>query len=151
MTTVRAGAVHWTRGAVVTLLAALIVLVVLVHHETVAITSAPLRHAASSPHTGQAMPGTASSSAAALPHGFAHAHADSLDAPTPAHGVDGSACANPGPQHCTAAGVDTVKLAPPQRHGRQTAHPYQARPGRSPAGTISRAPPDLSVLSQLRI
>ncbi|GAA2632244.1 hypothetical protein GCM10010307_25350 [Streptomyces vastus] len=31
------------------------------------------------------------------------------------------------------------------------AKPYEAKPGRLPAGTISRAPPDLSVLSQPRI
>ncbi|MDQ0958124.1 hypothetical protein QFZ66_002002 [Streptomyces sp. B4I13] len=132
-----------------TLLAAL---AVLIHHETAAITATPVQHAAHSTHAGHAMPGVESSSAAAVPLGTATDHSDTLDAPVPTHGVDGSACADPGMQHCTTASVDTVKLAPPsQCHGQQAANPYQAKPGRSPAGAISRAPPDLSVLSQLRI
>lgn len=148
MVTAHASAVRWAHGAVIALLAAL---AVLIHHETAAITATPVQHATPSTHAGHAMPGMASSSAAAVPQGPAADHTDTLDIPAPAHG-DGSTCADPGMQHCTAAGVDTVKLAPPtQRHGQQAAHPYQAKPGRLPAGTISRAPPDLSVLSQLRI
>ncbi|MFC4463539.1 hypothetical protein ACFPH6_02765 [Streptomyces xiangluensis] len=149
MATGRTSAVRWACSAVTALLAAL---AVLIHHETAAITATPVQHAIHSTHVGHAMPGMASSSAAAVPQGTAADHTDTLDAPAPAHGADGSACADPGMQHCTTASVDTVKLAPPpQRHGQQTANPYQAKPGRWPTGTISRAPPDLSVLSQLRI
>lgn len=155
MATGRTIAVRRSRSAVIVLLAAL---AVLIHHETAAGTVTPVQHAIHSMHVGHAMyaghamPGTASSSAAAVPQGPAADQTDTLDAPAPAHGVDGSACADPGMQHCTTAGVDTVKLAPPPpHHGRPAANPYQAKPGRSPAGTISRAPPDLSVLSQLRI
>ncbi|MDW4907834.1 hypothetical protein RB628_21380 [Streptomyces sp. ADMS] len=149
MVTGRASAVCWAHGAVIALLAAL---AVLIHHETAAITAPRVQHATPSTQAGHAMPGMASSSAAAVPQGPAADHTDTLDAPAPSHGVDGSACADPGMQHCTTASVDTVKLAPPpQRDGRQAASAYQAKPGRLPAGTISRAPPDLSVLSQLRI
>ncbi|WP_063824553.1 hypothetical protein [Streptomyces sp. CdTB01] len=149
MVTGRASGVRWARGAVIALLA---VLAVLVHHETVAITATPVQHATPSTHAGHAMPGMASSSAAAVPQGPATNHTDTLNAPASAPGVDGSACADSGMQHCTTASVDTVKLAPsPQHHGQQAANPDQAKSGRSPAGTISRAPPDLSVLSQLRI
>ncbi|MEU9669136.1 hypothetical protein AB0E25_26750 [Streptomyces bobili] len=149
MVTGRADTVRWAHGAVIALLAAL---AVLIHHETAAITATPVQHATPSTHAGHAMPGMASSSSASVPQGPAADHTDTLDAPAPAHGVDGNTCADPGMQHCTTTVVDTVKLAPPpQRHGQQAEHPYQAKPGGSPAGTISRAPPDLSVLSQLRI
>ncbi|WP_326574866.1 hypothetical protein OG889_07420 [Streptomyces sp. NBC_00481] len=151
MTAVRAGAVHRAGGAVAVLIAALVVLVVLVHHETAAITSAPPRHAASSPHTGHAMPGTTSSSAA-LPHGSAPVHTDGLDAPAPAHGADGSACADGGMQHCASATIEVSKLpVPPPGSPPPTAHPQQVQTGRLLAGTVGRAPPDLSVLSRLRV
>lgn len=146
MAAARTSAVHWARGAVIALLAAL---AVLIHHETAAITATPMQHAAHSPYVGHAMPGMVPSSAAG-PHGSA-AHR-TLDAPAPEHGLDGSTCAGPGMQHCATASVDTVKLAaPPQGHAKQAANPHQAKPGLVPAGTIGRAPPDLSVLSQLRI
>ncbi|WP_327726996.1 hypothetical protein OG250_06410 [Streptomyces sp. NBC_00487] len=152
MTAVRAGAVHRAGGAVAVLIAALVVLVVLVHHETAAITSAPPRHAASSPHTGHAMPGTTSSSAAALPHGSAPVHTDGLDAPAPVHGADGSACADGGMQHCASATIEVSKLpVPPPGSPPPTANPQQVQTGRLLAGTVGRAPPDLSVLSRLRI
>lgn len=140
MATVHLSGVRWARGAVVALLA---VLVVLVHHETAAITP-PARHTAQSTHSGHALPGMTSSSATAPQ--------DSSANPTGTHGADSSSCAEPGMQHCTTASVDTVQLAPPpQGHAEPAADPHQAMPGRSPAGTISRAPPDLSVLSRLRI
>lgn len=149
MATGRTSAVRWACSAVIALLAAL---AVLIHHETAAITPTPVQHAIHARHAGHAMPGMASPSAAAVPQGPAADHTDTLDAPAPAHGVDGSACGDPGMQHCTTASIDMVELAPPpQRPGPQAANPYQAKPARSPAGSISRAPPDLSVLSQLRI
>ncbi|CAL9677886.1 hypothetical protein SUDANB105_08198 (plasmid) [Streptomyces sp. enrichment culture] len=68
------------------------------------------------------------------------------------HGIDSSACANSGMQHCTAANVGTVKLpVPPPGHAEAPESPHLAQPDPLPARTVSRAPPDLAVLSQLRI
>lgn len=70
----------------------------------------------------------------------------------PAHGSPGSACATPGMQHCTTASIDSVKLTVPSPgHAEQIPGPYHAVTGPLPARTTGRAPPDLSVLSQLRI
>lgn len=134
------------RGVVIALCAAL---AVLVHHETAAIaeTSAP-----SAPHAGHVMPGMASWSADAMPMSSAAGHTDVPGASPSAHSSPHSACTTPGMQHCTTASVEVVKLAvPPQGLAGQSANPYQARSGPVSAGTIGRAPPDLSVLSQLRI
>ena len=145
--TARAGAVRWVRGTVIAVCAAL---AVLVHHETAAIA---LSSVPSATHAGHAMPGVASSSsAAAMPKGSAADHTDLLGAHQSAHSSQHNACATPGMQHCSTANVEVVKLAmPPQLHAEQPAIPAQAEPGPLPAGTIGRAPPDLSVLSQLRI
>ena len=142
----RAGAVHWARGAVIALCAAL---AVLVHHETaaIAVTSAP-----SGPHAGHVMQGMASSPASAMPMSSASGHTDVPGASASAHSSPHSSCATAGMQHCTTASLEVVKLAvPPQGLAGQSANPYQARSGPVSAGTIGRAPPDLSVLSQLRI
>ncbi|MGW4103432.1 hypothetical protein [Streptomyces sp. NPDC004976] len=142
----RAGAVRWARGVVLALGAAL---AVLVHHETaaIAVTSVP-----SAPHAGHVMPGVVSSPAAAMPLSSAVGHTDVPGASASADSSPHSACATAGMQHCTTASVEVVKLAvPPQGLAGQSANPYQARSGPVPAGTIGRAPPDLSVLSQLRI
>ncbi|MFJ8108087.1 hypothetical protein [Streptomyces sp. NPDC096132] len=139
--------IRWARGALIALLAAL---ALLIHHETAALGS-PGGDTMRSTHAGHVMPGMASSSGAA-PQGFASHHPGPSYASAPTHGTEGSACADAGMQHCAAASVDTVKLASPQQgHVEQAAHPHQSKAGRSPGGTISRAPPDLSVLSQLRI
>jgi hypothetical protein len=139
----RDGAVRWARGTVIALCAAL---AVLVHHETAAIA------VTSATHAGHAMPGMASSSAGAMPMSSAADHTDVLGASPSAHSSPHSACAAPGMQHCTTASVDTVKLAEPsQGHAGQSANAYQAHARPLSAGTIGRAPPDLSVLSQLRI
>jgi hypothetical protein len=143
----RAGAVRWVRGAVIALCAAL---AVLVHHETaaIAVTSMP-----SAPHARHAMPGMASSSSAvAMPMKSAAAHTDMLGASPSVHSSPHNACAAPGMQHCTTASIEVVKLAvPSQGYAGQSANPYQAQASPVSAGTIGRAPPDLSVLSQLRI
>lgn len=61
-------------------------------------------------------------------------------------------CATPGMQHCTTASLEMVKLTvPSQEHAEQTPNPYQTHAGPVPVGTLGRAPPDLSLLSQLRI
>jgi hypothetical protein len=152
MATVRASAIRCAGGAVIALLAAL---AVLIHHETAAVSDAPVPHATHSTHSthnGHAMPGMASSSAAAARHVSDPTHADRFSTPAPEHGVDGSNCAVPGMQHCTTASVEVLKLPmPPQGTPMQMASPYQAQPGPRPAGTVGRAPPDLSVLSRLRI
>jgi hypothetical protein len=140
----RADSARRARGAVIALLA---VLVVLIHHEVAVITAAPLRTA---PHAGHAMPGMTLSSAAVMPQGFAADPPRPLDAP--AHGVEGSDCTDPGTTHCATASVEVYKLAVPSPgHVEQIANPYQAEPDALSTGTISRAPPDLSVLSLLRI
>lgn len=144
--TARADTVRRSRGAVIALLA---VLVVLIHHEATVVTAPPLHPAT---HVEHAMPGMAPSSAAAMPQGFAADHPHALGAPAPAHGVAGSACADPGTLHCATASVEVFKLAvPPPGHVEQTANPYQAEAGALATRTINRAPPDLSVLSLLRI
>ncbi|MDN3021404.1 DUF6153 family protein [Streptomyces sp. S.PB5] len=147
MATVRVGAARWACGVVVALFAAL---AVLVHHETAMITP-PAQHtaphtarSAHSVHSGHATPGTATTPAAAAQGSTAR--------PAHPHGIADGTCADPGMQHCTTASVDTVKLVPPpQNLLAQAANPHRAGPVRSPAGTVGRAPPDLSVLSRLRI
>ncbi|MEU9571025.1 hypothetical protein AB0D62_14245 [Streptomyces massasporeus] len=150
MAMVRAHAIRCASGAVIALLAAL---AVLIHHETAAVSNAPAQHATHSTHIGHAVPGMTSSSAAVVRQVSDPTHPDSLGALAPAHGVDGgSTCAVLGMLHCTSGNVEVLKLPVlPQSTPVQTANPYQARPGPRPAGTIGRAPPDLSVLSQLRI
>ncbi|MCX5275395.1 hypothetical protein [Streptomyces virginiae] len=141
-----AGAMRWGRGAVIALCAAL---ALLVHHETaaVAVTSAP-----SATHTGHAMPGMASSTAGAMPQGSAADHTDVLGASPSAHSFPHSACASLGMQHCTTASIEVVKLpVPPQEHAGLSTNPHQANARPVSAAAIGRAPPDLSVLSQLRI
>ncbi|MGW1713752.1 hypothetical protein [Streptomyces sp. NPDC002156] len=143
----RAGVVRWARGVVIALCAAL---AVLVHHETVAVavTSMP-----SAPHAGHVMPGMAfSPSAVAMPMRSAAAHTHVLGASPSAHSSPHSACATSGMQHCSTASIEVVKLAVPSPgHAGQSANPDQVHAGPVSAGTIGRAPPDLSVLSQLRI
>ncbi|MFF5955245.1 hypothetical protein [Streptomyces luteogriseus] len=150
MATVRAHAIRCAGGAVIALLAAL---AVLIHHETAAVSNAPAQHATRSTHIGHAMPGMTSSSAAVVRQVSDPAHADGLGALEPAHGVDGgSTCAVLGMQHCTSGNVEVLKLPMLQQSTpMQTADPYQAQPGPRPAGMVGSAPPDLSVLSRLRI
>jgi hypothetical protein len=136
--TARSGAVRWARGVLIALCAAL---AVLVHHETAAAAVTSMQ---STMH-GMPMPGMSTS---------AGATADRTDTritgPAP-HSADDDACAAAGMQHCSSASVDTVTLAvPPQGHTERLPNAYQAIAGPALAATIGRAPPDLSVLSQLR-
>jgi len=117
------GALRWARVVVVALVAAL---AVLVHHETVAAVhmSMGMRHAAVRA---------------------------SAPTPGPAHDVDG-ACAGAAVEHCcSAAGVDSLKLAAPQQSALDCSAAVRARAvaGRDVPGTTGRAPPDLSLLSRL--
>jgi hypothetical protein len=57
-----------------------------------------------------------------------------------------------GMQHCGAAGVGSVHLVPPGRSAADViTPPSPAGEGRASAAAVGRAPPDLSVLSHLRM
>ena len=135
-------AVRWTYGVFLTLC---VVLAVLVHHEMPAMDSSAMPRAA---HPDHAMAHAMSDSTApSVPGATAHSRSGAT-----AHSAD-SVCAMPGMQHCGAAGVDSLQLAAPHRTAFDPlAKPLQAAAGRAPgAAATDRAPPDLSVLSQLRI
>ena len=139
-------AVRWAYGVFLTLCVAL---AVLVHHET-SMTSM----ASASPMSGSArMPAPAHAAQAMAHTGHVMAgEATPSATETSRHGVDSGACAMPGMQHCATASVGSVQLAAPgQRAFDPPADLERAVAGRAPAGTVGRAPPDLSVLSQLRI
>ncbi|MEU0681318.1 MULTISPECIES: hypothetical protein [Streptomyces] len=153
------GAVRWTSAAVVALFAAL---AVLVHHETAATAFAPT--ASSAVHVMPGMPGTAMMGG---PSGqtmdlSSHAHDSSAvqAAEPPAVAAssavatgDGTACSGMVTQHCASASVDVVKLvAPTGSRVPKGLDPHNsAVAGPEAAGVVGRAPPDLSLLSQLRI
>ena len=142
--TERRRAVRWARSAVIALCAAL---AVLVHHETAA-AAVPSMHTAM---YGMSVPGMAVSSVAAPPMGPSAGHTEMLGADPAAPSSDDGSCATD-MQHCTTASVDTVKLpVPPPGHTERLPHPYEAVVGPVLPGVVGRAPPDLSVLSQLRI
>ncbi|MGW4197126.1 DUF6153 family protein [Streptomyces sp. NPDC005004] len=124
-------AVRWTYGVFVTLCVAL---AVLVHHETPSMDVSSMPHAA---HAGHVMPGKTSPPVSGIS----------------AHNVDDDACSMCAMQHCTTASVDSVQLAAPRRIAfAPLVDLRHAAAGRAPgAATVGRAPPDLSVLSQLRI
>ncbi|MET9462062.1 hypothetical protein ABZY05_44790 [Streptomyces canus] len=125
-------AVRWAYGVFLTLCVAL---AVLVHHETSVTAVSPMRGAAHAVHATAA--------------GTSHAH-HALGSST--HSADAGGCAMLGMQHCTTASVDSVQLAPPGRSAFDlSADLRQAAVGRAPGATVGRSPPDLSVLSQLRI
>ncbi|WP_461062947.1 DUF6153 family protein [Streptomyces pseudoechinosporeus] len=133
--TARSGgtAVRWAYGVFLTLCVAL---AVLVHHETSATEVAPMQGSAA--HAVHA-------TAAGTPHSQ-HVVESST------HSADAGGCAMPGMQHCTTASVDSVQLVAPGRSAFDpSANLRQAAVGRAPGTTVGRSPPDLSVLSQLRI
>ncbi|MGW3497959.1 hypothetical protein [Streptomyces sp. NPDC001020] len=133
-----------TRAVVIALV---VVLAVLVHHETVA----PMTHVPSS-RTVEAVGMTGMDHGSVPParsHSAAPAPLANAAAPV-SLGSDG-ACTGAGMQHCSAAGVDTVKLVPPSEPAvnHALAVPSRAAAGRDVPGTVGRAPPDLSLLSRL--
>ncbi|MER6093186.1 DUF6153 family protein [Streptomyces bluensis] len=121
------------------------VLAVLVHHELpgapVTTASAPAAHA---------MPGPTSASAA-------HTHAgstgpDAAAQPSAAHGAGGAACPSSMAMECSAAGVSAVQLAtPPESPVPAVPAEHATVAGLDIARSVNRGPPDLSVLSRLRI
>lgn len=137
------------RGAYGVFLALCVALAVLVHHET-SMTSMT----AASPVSASARmsaPAHAARAVAGAAHAMAGETAPSASESSE-HGVDSGACAMPGMQHCTTASVGSVQLAAPgQNTFDLSADLERAAEGRAPASAVGRAPPDLSVLSQLRI
>jgi hypothetical protein len=160
----RGGAAHGAvlrcaRAAVITLVA---VLAVLVHHETAAtVTHVPPPGASAA----SGLAGMHHSPASALPpsvmppsampppvmHPQPNGRTASPGVTTPAATDDRGACSGTAAQHCSAAGVDSVQLAPPHQSvlSRAPAVRPGAAVGRDVPGTTGRAPPDLSVLSRL--
>lgn len=145
------GTVRWVYGVLIALCAAL---AVLVHHETAAMGASSMR--ASWP-----VMDTVSMSAVAASSMPSGAHAGhvmpdegtsiSWQSPSP-NTADAGGCAAPGMQHCSTASVDSVQLAvPAENEFSPLVDLREATAARAPAGVIERAPPDLSVLSQLRI
>ncbi|GGS05261.1 hypothetical protein GCM10010269_50130 [Streptomyces humidus] len=133
---------RWTRAAVIALVA---VLAVLVHHETAAMLTHVSPTGISGNSSMAGMHHTATPIAPA--HASGHAAPPGLAAPAAIHDDDG-ACSGTAMQHCSAAGVDSLKLVPPHRpalEGAAVAHPGAAV-GRDVPGASSRAPPDLPVL-----
>ena len=128
-------------AAVVAVLAAL---AMLVHHE---LSAAPTGPASASP--GHVMkPGTAMSAA-----DTASAGQTAATGVPPTGGADRVGCSETAMQHCSAAGIEGVKLRAPVQTPAlwSPAAPEAVTTGPEAAGTAERAPPDLSVLSQLRI
>ncbi|AVV45951.1 hypothetical protein C6376_35865 [Streptomyces sp. P3] len=136
---------RWTRAAVIAMAT---VLAVLVHHETAAaITHVPPTGTAdTSSFTGMhhAPPPTAPlhTNGHNVPPGTTPAPATAAE--------DDGACSSTAMQHCSAVGVDSLKLAPPHQPvtGWAPAFHRGAAAGRDVPGTTGRAPPD-SVLSRL--
>ncbi|MGP4011669.1 hypothetical protein [Streptomyces sp. 4N124] len=150
------GVVRWARAAVIALLAAL---AVLIHHETAAaaIGSAP-SSAAHVMTPGMVMSGSHAGPATAMSgqeHGGAAAQAaEPKTVAVPAKSsADSPPCSGMTMQHCATASFEVVKPAPPARSPVPwgLAVPGAVATGLKAAGTVNRAPPDLSVLSQLRI
>lgn len=135
---------RWTRTAIIALVAAL---AVLVHHET----AAPMTHTPSS----QAVEAAGMDG---MDHGSVLPTSARTKGPVPLFraavpiAVSGDGvCSGMAMQHCSTASVDTVKLVPPAGPAidHVPASASRVAPGRDVPGTISRAPPDLSLLSRL--
>ncbi|GAA1415266.1 hypothetical protein GCM10009601_04630 [Streptomyces thermospinosisporus] len=150
------GAGRWARAAVIALLAAL---AVLIHHETAgaAIGSNP-SSAAHVMTPGMAMSDSHAAPATAMSgHGHGSAAAQAAEPTTAAvptkSSADSPPCAGMTMQHCATASFEVVKLPPPMETPVPwgLAVPVGVATGPKAAGTVNRAPPDLSVLSQLRI
>lgn len=121
------------RRAYGVLLTLCVALAVLVHHETATNSSSSMPSAVRAGHV--------------MPDGAAPSISD-----IPSRSADDGACSGPGTQHCTTASVDSVQLAvPSQSVSDALTFLQRAAEGRTPATAVGRAPPDLSVLSQLRL
>ncbi|MEU0246219.1 hypothetical protein ABZ192_18100 [Streptomyces sp. NPDC006235] len=143
------GVVRWVRGMFVTLCA---VLALLVHHELshIPVVSASATAGAAPVATATGMAEHAMHHAA--PMSAPHTPADSAGQNTLTGSPDGMACSSMVMQHCSSANVTAVQIAAPSESPIPAVPiQYATVAGVDIARSVSRAPPDLSVLSQLRI
>ncbi|MEU0164162.1 DUF6153 family protein [Streptomyces iakyrus] len=143
------GVVRWVRGMFVTLCA---VLALLVHHELshIPVASASATAGAAPVATATAMAEHAMHHAA--PTTAPHTQTDSAGQNTLTGSPDGMACSSMAMQHCSSANVTAVQIAAPSESPiPAVAIQYATVAGVDIARSVSRAPPDLSALSQLRI
>jgi hypothetical protein len=125
-----------------------VALAVLLHHEIASTTVGTAQPAAQVMH----MPGMAHSSASAGDVVSATLHSETRVTAPEEQGADAGGCATVGMQHCSSASVGMMKIAVPDLgHAEHVAHLDHVIAGPALARTFGRAPPDLSVLSQLRI
>ncbi|MFF9807680.1 DUF6153 family protein [Streptomyces coeruleorubidus] len=142
------GVVRWVRGMFVTLCA---VFAVLVHHD---LSHVPV---ASASATSERAPVASASVMAGHTHHSApmsatHPQADAAEEKTPTGSPDGTGCASMAVQHCSTAYVTAVQIAAPSESPIPAVPiQYATVTGVDLARSVSRAPPDLSLLSQLRI
>jgi hypothetical protein len=130
------GVVRWVHGMLVTLCA---VLALLVHHEiSYTLDASP------SAMTGHAM------HAATTP--VTHAQTGSSEQGRLTDDADFTACPSMVMQHCSAASVGSVQLAAPtESPAPVVSADYSSITRVDLVRSVSRAPPNLSLLSQLRI
>ncbi|MFC9913996.1 hypothetical protein [Streptomyces sp. NPDC127197] len=143
------GVIRWVRGMFVTLCA---VLAVLVHHDLshVPIASASATSERAPVASASAMAGHAMHHSA--PMSAPHTQTDSAGQNALTGSPDGAACSSMVMQHCSTANVTAVQIAAPAESPIPTVPlPYSTVAGVDIARSVSRAPPDPSVLSQLRI
>lgn len=147
------GAVRWAGAVVIALIAAI---AVLAHHDTVA----PAVASVSPLHLGEDASRSATDNGEnGLPRqaevGGRHAHEGRAMqiVQSMVTGVGGPACPGTTTQHCASTSPDAQMITPPMRAWASWSDsPRQAVADASnAAGAVTRAPPDLSLLSRLRI
>lgn len=136
--------VRWVYGVFVALCAAL---AVLVHHETAAMGTPTLGASSTMGASSMSMMGAAHAG-----HVVPDEGTPTSWEPSSPNNADTGSCATPGMQHCATASLDSVQLAvPAEDEFSPLVDLRAATAGRAPAAAVGRAPPDLSILSQLRI
>lgn len=131
--------VRWAYGVV---LALFVALAVFGHHEMSATGVSPM------PSVAHAVAPSADHAAHAMPDETSPVVLDHSS-----HSADGNGgCSAPGTPHCATGNVTSVQLAAPAQLAYDPlSNLGRALTGHTPSTTVGRAPPDLSVLSQLRI
>ncbi|MFI5794343.1 DUF6153 family protein [Streptomyces sp. NPDC051677] len=132
-------------ASLVVLAALWVALAVLIHHDS----TAP-----ASPHSVSSMSmATTSSTSMAATKGMSASHEPSAHGSAKAVNADDAmSCSGGAAQHCAAAGVETASHFPPGEALRTAPRVDPGTSGRPVAtGSAERAPPDLSVLSRLRV
>ncbi|MFF3817644.1 hypothetical protein ACFYYD_13695 [Streptomyces bluensis] len=144
------GVLRWVRGMFVTLCA---VLAVLVHHDLshVPVASASATAERAPVASASAMAGHSMHRPTSMP--ATHTRTDSAaDQSTLSGSPDSTACSSMVMQHCSTANVTAVEIAAPSESPIPAVpFDYATVAGADIARSVSRAPPDLSVLSQLRM